>query len=196
MSNTPTAGASRVGVSSLDLVPQGDAVSAQADAVAPQAVTAVFANLGGGVLSVFGDSLDNGVVVSRNAAGELFVNNGAVPVRGGPATVANTAQIQVFGQAGNDTITLDEANGALPRANLFGGTGNDTITGGSGADLIFGQNDNDVLNGRGGNDQLFGGSGNDVLTGGDADDQMFGEAEWALRWIDNGGLYAFGRTPA
>ena len=31
-------------------------------------------------------------------------------------------------------LTLNEANGALPRANLFGGAGNDVITGGSGDD--------------------------------------------------------------
>jgi Ca2+-binding RTX toxin-like protein len=82
----------------------------------------------------------------------------------------------VFGQGGNDTITLDEANGALPAAQLFGGTGNDTLTGGSGGDLLFGQSDNDTLLGKGGSDFLFGGEGNDVLIGGDGDDQMFGEA--------------------
>jgi hypothetical protein len=31
----------------------------------------------------------------------------------------------VFGQTGNDTISLDEANGTLPAANLFGGAGDD-----------------------------------------------------------------------
>ena len=107
---------------------------------------------------------------------EIFVNGGAVPVTGGPATVANTSIIQAFGQGGNDTIALDETNGALPAANLFGGDGNDTITGGSGNDLFFGQTGNDTLFGKGGNDLLFGGDGNDVLTGGPGDDQVFGEA--------------------
>ncbi len=82
----------------------------------------------------------------------------------------------MFGQAGNDTISLDETNGALPAANLFGGDGNDTITGGSGNDLLFGQAGNDTLLGKGGNDQLFGGDGNDTLIGGTGNDQMFGEA--------------------
>src|SRR5581483_7817213 len=120
--------------------------------------------------------LDNTITVSRDAAGRLLVNGGAVPVRGGTATVANTSLIQVFGQAGNDTIALSEANGALPRANLFGGAGNDVLTGGSGADMHFGQSGNDTLLGKGGNDLLFGGSENDVLTGGAGDDQVFGEA--------------------
>ncbi|HEX6987266.1 MAG TPA: calcium-binding protein [Planctomycetaceae bacterium] len=129
-----------------------------------------------GTLSVFGDSLDNNITVSRNAAGQLLVNGGAVAITGGTATVANTALVQVFGQGGNDTITLSEANGALPRANLFGGTGNDVLTGGSGADMLFGQSGNDTLLGKGGNDFLFGGTENDTLTGGDADDQVFGES--------------------
>src|SRR5262249_17600149 len=128
-----------------------------------------------GLLSVFGDSLDDTIVMSRDAAGQILVNGGAVPIAGGQATVANTALIQVFGQGGNDTITLDESNGALPAAQLFGGAGNDVLTGGSGADLLFGGAGNDTLLGKGGNDLLFGGAGNDVLTGGDGDDQVFGE---------------------
>jgi len=105
-----------------------------------------------GLLSEVGDSVDNTIVTSRDAAGQLFVNGGAVPIVGGKATVANTALIQVFGQGGNDTITLDEANGALPAAQLFGGAGNDTLTGGSGADQLFGGAGNDTLLGKGGND--------------------------------------------
>jgi Ca2+-binding RTX toxin-like protein len=137
---------------------------------------AITSNFNNGALSVFGDALDNNTAVSRNAAGGILVNGGAVPVTGGTPTVANTALIQAFGLGGNDTITLDESNGALPRANLFGGEGNDVLTGGSGNDQLFGQGGNDTLLGRGGFDLLFGGTGNDTLTGGDADDQMFGEA--------------------
>src|SRR5215475_9859084 len=128
-----------------------------------------------GSLSVLGDALDNNITVSRDAAGAILVNGGAVAVLGGQPTVANTSVIQVFGQGGNDTIALDEANGALPGAELFGGAGNDTLTGGSGDDLLFGGTGNDILLGKGGNDMLFGGDGNDTLTGGSGSDQMFGE---------------------
>ena len=138
------------------------------------AVTASFLSVAR-MLSVFGDSLDNNIEVSRNA-GNILVNGGAVAVQGGTPTVANTELIQVFGQAGNDVITLNESNGALPAANLFGGAGKDTLTGGSGGDMLFGQSGNDTLLGKGGNDFLFGGAGNDTLTGGDGDDQVFGEA--------------------
>src|SRR4051812_45511060 len=72
-----------------------------------------------GVVSVFGDALDNTIVVSRDAAGRILVNGGAVTISGGTPTVANTSLLQVFGQGGNDTLTLDESNGALPRADLF-----------------------------------------------------------------------------
>jgi Ca2+-binding RTX toxin-like protein len=144
------------------------------DRIVP-AVTATF-HPGVGILSVFGDPQNNTITVNRDAAGNILVNGGAVTIRGGTATVANTARIQVFGGLGNDTITLDEANGALPAANLYGGFGDDVITGGSGADHLFGGAGNDTLLGKGGNDLLFGGVGNDVLTGGDADDQVFGQA--------------------
>ena len=145
----------------------GTAMSASA------AVTATFSN---GTLSVFGDSLNNNITVSRDAAGKILVNGGAVTVVGGTPTVANTSLIQVFGHGGNDVVTISEVNGALPKANLFGGAGNDVLTGGSGNDQLFGQAGNDTLLGKGGFDLLFGGDENDTLTGGDADDQVFGQS--------------------
>ncbi len=129
-----------------------------------------------GQLTVLGDTLNNNVTVSRDAAGRLLVNGGAVPVVGGTPTVANTSLIQMFGQDGDDTLRIDETNGAVPAADLFGGNGNDTLIGGSGNDLLFGQAGNDVLLGKGGNDFLFGGDGNDTLTGGAGNDQVFGQA--------------------
>jgi Ca2+-binding RTX toxin-like protein len=128
------------------------------------------------VLIVSGDDLNNPIKVSRDAAGNILVNGGTVSVEGGQPTIANTSFIETFGEAGNDTIVLDETNGALPPALLFGGGGNDVLTGGSGADLLFGQSGNDTLNGKGGDDLLFGGDGNDTLTGGTGNDQMFGQA--------------------
>ena len=144
-----------------------------ASSPASAATTATFTN---GVLTVFGDNGANMITIGRDAAGTIVVNNGAIPIAGGTPTVANTILIQVFGRAGNDMITIDETNGALPRANLFGSAGRDSLRGGSGGDLLFGQAGNDTLKGRGGFDLLFGGGNNDTLTGGDADDQAFGGA--------------------
>ncbi len=129
-----------------------------------------------GTLVVLGDAANNQIVVSRDVAGHILINGGAVSVTGGAPTVANTSLIQVFGQAGNDQISLDETNGALPSANLFGGDGNDTLIGGSGNDMLFGQAGTDTLMGKGGNDLLFGGDGDDTLTGGAGNDQVFGES--------------------
>jgi Ca2+-binding RTX toxin-like protein len=151
----------------------GAGLLAATSATASAATTATFAN---GTLSVFGDAAANSIVVSRDAAGRILVNNGVVAVVGGSPTVANTSLIQVFGLGDNDTISLNEASGALPRANVFGGAGNDVLTGGSGNDQLFGQSGNDTLLGKGGFDVLFGGTENDTLTGGDADDQVFGQA--------------------
>lgn len=156
----------------IDAAPASHALTAHFQLTLPPVTSTFF----GGILSSFGNNNANTIEFSRDAAGKILVNGGAGPVIGGTPTVANTNLITAFGLGGNDVITLNEANGALPRAALFGGTGNDVLTGGSGADQLFGQADNDTLLGKGGNDLLFGGAGNDVLTGGDADDQMFGEA--------------------
>src|SRR4051794_28257773 len=80
-----------------------------------QAHAATTASFGGqGVLSVFGDTDNNNITVSRDAAGQILVNGGAIAVIGGTPTVANTSLIQAFGQGGDDTLTLSEVNGALP----------------------------------------------------------------------------------
>src|SRR5262245_10171210 len=71
------------------------------------AVSATFFN---GLLSVLGDDLDNTITISRDAAGAILVNSGAVRIRGGTPTVANTALIQAFGSKGFDTLTLDETS--------------------------------------------------------------------------------------
>jgi Ca2+-binding RTX toxin-like protein len=139
------------------------------------AITATFSPAAA-TLSVFGDNLGNAITISRNAGGTILINGGAVVVKGGTPTVANTARIQASGLNDDDIITLDETAGALPAATLFGGLGNDRITGGSSGDMLFGQSGNDTLLGRGASDFLFGGADNDVLTGGDGNDQMFGES--------------------
>ena len=148
-------------------------VIAAAAVPASAATTATFSN---GVLSVSGDSADNSIVISRDAAGRILVNGGAIVVVGGTPTVANTSLIRVSSLGGNDVVTLSEANGALPASSLHGGSGNDTLTGGSGNDELFGQDGKDTLLGKGGFDLLFGGIENDTITGGDADDQAFGQS--------------------
>ena len=129
-----------------------------------------------GELSVAGDGRDNSIALSRDAAGAILVNGGSVAIKGGTPTVANTGQITIAGKAGTDQLFFDEANGALPRATMSGGSGDDTLIGGSGNDTLLGESGSDILLGKAGVDVLSGGDDNDTLTGGDGNDQARGEA--------------------
>jgi Ca2+-binding RTX toxin-like protein len=142
------------------------------------------------LLNVHGDRFDNAIAVSRDATGHLFVNGGQVPITGAPATVANITHVVVHGAAGNDAITLDETNGALPLARLFGGLGNDALRGGSGNDTLFGQNGNDVLDGKQGADLLVGGGGDDIAiwNPGDGSDVIEGQGGFDTLLFNGAGI--------
>src|SRR5262245_60404408 len=85
------------------------------------AVTATF-TAAGGTLRILGDETDNTIMVSRDAAGTLLVNNGAIAIQGGAATVANTSLVFINGVAGNDTLAVNLAGASTPAA-FFGGAG-------------------------------------------------------------------------
>ncbi|MBG1265593.1 esterase-like activity of phytase family protein [Nostoc sp. WHI] len=83
------------------------------------------------------------------------------------------------GGNGDDLIVVVEASGSN---NLFGAAGNDTLTVIEGSrQLSFGGSGNDTLKSEGSNNRLYGGSGddklfssvNDSLSGGDGDDVLF-----------------------
>jgi hypothetical protein len=118
-------------------------------------------------LVVTGDDQDNVIVISRTAAGAILVNNGAIPILGDVPTVANTLHFHLVGAGGNDNISLDQTNGPLPSAALFGGAGNDTLTGGSGDDFADGDAGNDtILLGAGEDEfQWNPGDGSDIVDG-------------------------------
>src|SRR5262249_23320783 len=115
------------------------------------AITASFADLAGD-LRVVGDAQDNTIVVSRTVCGTILINNGAVAIQGVQPTVATTRQIFVVAGGGNDSVSLDETNGALPGSALFGGDGNDTLIGGSGIDFVEGGAGNDIVSMGAGDD--------------------------------------------
>jgi len=127
-------------------------------------------------LLFIGGNEDNPITISRDGTGHLLGNAGEITISGGEPTTENTGLLRVFGNGGNDVIALDETNGPLPAARLFGGGGDDTLTGGSGNDDIRGDAGNDSLSGGAGNDLLLGGSGNDTLIGGAGDDFLNGGA--------------------
>src|SRR5689334_20497329 len=127
-------------------------------------------------LLFIGDNVDNHVTISSDLTSHIVGNGGAIPVSGDVPTVAKTDLIIALGGMGNDVIALDETNGALPAAILFGAAGNDMLTGGSGNDRVLGGAGNDILFGRSGNDILVGGAGDDTLTGGAGSDLHLGGA--------------------
>ncbi|MGH8429725.1 MAG: hypothetical protein ACREUF_04905, partial [Solimonas sp.] len=74
--------------------------------------------------------------------------------------VTSGVKLEIYGDAGDDTIIGTAGNGA---AFLVGGSGDDELTGGGGGDTLFGGT---------GLDTLFGGAGNDWLSG-DGDHEEF-----------------------
>lgn len=74
----------------------------------------------------------------------------------------------VYGQGGNDTITID-SHLTLDHL-IYGGDGADSISGGNGNGIQFGGDGNDALSTGNGRDILIGGSGADTLKGGNDDD--------------------------
>lgn len=161
-------------------------------------ITAEFSE---GILTVTGGAGDNSMIVSRNAAGTLSVNGGAVPIHWGPATVYNTALIRMRGLAGADELRLDETNGPLPAAELFGGEGIDQLVGGSAADFLDGDQGADVMIGGDGDDTFIWepGEGSDVIEGQSGSDTMLFIGSNAAENIDitaNGGRVRFFRDVA
>jgi Ca2+-binding RTX toxin-like protein len=118
----------------------------------------------GPLLTITGDSTNDSLTVGRTPAGVLTLNG--TPVLGGTATTSNVLDIVMDGGAGNDTLRVDESNGAMPRLEFHGGAGNDQLVGGSRADSLFGGPDADALVGNGGDDNLVGETGNDKVVGG------------------------------
>jgi Ca2+-binding RTX toxin-like protein len=146
------------------------------------ATSALFVH-GQGVLVVTGDNSDDNIVVSRDVAGHILVNGGAVDVRGATPTVQNVDVLRIFAGGGDDTVSLDESNGPLPVAVIFGGSGDDHITGSSAADFILGGSGDDVLIGGRGDEFFSGGDGNDFVDGNQGTDTAsLGEGDDVFQW--------------
>jgi hypothetical protein len=133
------------------------------------------------VLTATGDNGGDAITVTRDLAGNIFINDGAVSVQGDSPTLANTTRIDVFGGNGDDTISLEAppAGQLLPTtAHLFGGNGDDMLTGGAGNDILDGGNGNDMVKGGKGADTALLGAGNDtfVWDNGDGSDEVKGQA--------------------
>lgn len=138
----------------------------------------ILAVLDQGVLTITGTEKDDKIEV-REDKGRISVNNTKIQIGKKDKSEVDTqlvSAIRIWGQGGNDTITLakKEKETVPLGATIYGGLGNDTITGGQGVDIIFGEDGNDVITGGLGNDVLDGGAGDDKIQGSAGDDTLTG----------------------
>jgi hypothetical protein len=94
--------------------------------------------------------------------------------------VATFRAIDVAAGNGDDTVRIDQVNGAFTTTKatrIDGGNGDDTLLGGSGAEVLVGGRGDDVVDGNGGADTAFLGRGDDVFVWdpGDASDIVEGD---------------------
>lgn len=143
-------------------------------------VTGTFSPIAG-ILTIFGDTAANAIVVSDDGFGNIVATNHGNPVNitGGIPTTANTVQVRVFGADGDDIIDVSGVTitygSQTYKTSVDGGSGNDTIIGSSLRDNILGQNGDDSIIGGDGNDNISAGAGNDTVDAGDGNDVVSGQ---------------------
>jgi RNA polymerase sigma factor (sigma-70 family) len=130
------------------------------------------ASLSAGVLTVNGSAGNDQIQVSMSY-GPLFniINVAENGVTTGSFIASSVSTINVFGNAGNDTIAVGSGIG---NTRLDGGAGDDALYGGNGNDYLFCGDGNDYANGGFGNDTIDGWNGNDYLVGGEGADSLLG----------------------
>jgi len=93
---------------------------------------------------------------------------------------ADVTSILVRAKAGDDSVRMDEANGAFTDTiptTIDGGPGDDRLSGGKGVETFLGGYGNDSIDGNGGNDLARMGAGDDtfIWDPGDGSDTVEGE---------------------
>lgn len=142
----------------------------------------VYAGDGNDTIYAYNQQYDD--YYNSNSTSEIFAGEGNDNI-----ILKNSARVQAFGEAGDDTI--DARLSTADWNGLNGGDGNDTIYGGSGIDLISGGKGDNYIDGGDGDDDIgceadgdniiYGGKGNDTITtsgtskvyGGDDDDTIY-----------------------
>ena len=145
--------------------------------------------LEGGTLRVQGTEANDAIAL-RLAAGDPTVvqvdlgDDGTADFTFPRAAIDN---IKIAAHGGDDTVRIDDTNGAFTDTiptRIEGGPGNDTISGGAGAETLVGGAGNDTIDGKGGNDTADLGPGDDsfVWDPGDGSDSIEGQDRAPTRW--------------
>ena len=104
----------------------------------------------GSDLVINGTAAADQITVTKTDAGLVIGNTG-----GWTTTVSgNYNNIRIYGNAGNDSVTVDAS--VTNNAMIYGGAGNDSLTGGNGDDtFVTIGGGKDVITGRAGNDSVW-----------------------------------------
>ncbi len=104
----------------------------------------------GSDLVINGSAAADQITVTKTDAGLVIGNTG-----GWTTTVSgNYSNIRIYGNAGNDTVTVDAS--VTNNAMIYGGAGNDTLVGGNGNDtFVTIGGGKDTVTGRVGNDSIW-----------------------------------------
>jgi Ca2+-binding RTX toxin-like protein len=134
-------------------------------AAAPPAVRATVTD---GTLRISGSPRADEIVLRLSAldANQLQVDVGDNGSADATFDVATLRAIDVEAGNGNDTVRIDEVNGAFTTrlaTRIDGGKGNDTLIGGSGNEILVGGRGDDFVDGNGGADTAFLGKGDDTF---------------------------------
>ena len=154
-------------------------------AAAPPAVRATVTD---GTLRISGSPRADKIVLRLSAldANQLQVDVGDDGSADKTFDIATLRAIDVEAGNGNDTVRIDQVNGAFTTrlaTRIDGWNGDDTLIGGSGVEIIVGGRGDDFVDGNGGADTAFlgkgddsfvwdPGDGSDVVEGGSGSDTM------------------------
>ena len=121
-----------------------------------------------GTLRITGSPRADVIALRLNAAirDQLQVDVGNDGTADDTFDLGTVRAIDIEAGNGNDTVTIDQVNGAFTTTEptrIDGGNGDDILNGGSGAEILDGGNGDDVIDGNGGADTAFLGNGDDTF---------------------------------
>src|SRR2546421_1694182 len=129
------------------------------------------ATLVNGVLTIVGTTGDDSIYISGNSTNGFNVWMNGQATEFGPAKVN---RVEVFGLAGNDSLSAVSVRYFKPGVFIKGGAGNDTINGSHNSDVLIGGDGDDQIAAKFGDDLLLGQAGDDTLDGGEGTDHLYG----------------------